>query len=350
MITAVIGAQYGSEGKGKVVQHMAKDYDIFVRVGGPNAGHVVYFYGWNGEFEDNPKRFVMRSVPCGWLNPHAKLVIGAGAVISLEVLEAELAELEKYDPIIRQRLYIDGNAMVITEDDTMAEQTAGIKKSIGSTGEGVGYARIRRITRDKSVKLARNFTQLKKHITDTQRMLYQYSAGTNILLEGTQGSALSLYHGDYPYCTSADTNVAQLLADCGIAPSKLDNVVLVVRSMPIRVGGHSGPLAHEVNFKKLKSRIGQKIEHTSVTKKVRRIGLFDMDKIAKAARLNKPTHLAFMFADYDDIQNENIENPSMLSPRTIRLVDNLKELTGAEPLFVSTGIHSMMRFDTHRDV
>jgi len=340
MITAVIGAQYGSEGKGKVVQHLASEYDIFVRVGGPNAGHVVYFNGFKDEFIMKPKKFTMRSIPCGWLNPHAKLVIGAGAVISIEVLMAELKELKKYDPIIEQRLYIDENAMVITEEHAKSEKE--LMDRIGSTGEGVGAARVDRLLRVG--KLAKDYKKLRPFLCDTRQMLYN-SKAFNILLEGTQGSELSLIHGEYPYCTSADTNVAQMLADIGIPAIALDKTIMVVRSFPIRVGGNSGPLNKEVDFNILRSRIGEKIEHTSVTKKVRRIGMLDIDKLVKAAQINAPTHIAFMFADYLDISNENKTKESELSDYTLRTVDAIAFAMKAEPMFISTGVHSMIRLN-----
>lgn len=338
MITAVIGAQYGSEGKGKVIQHLAHEYDIFVRVGGPNAGHVIYFDGFNGEFKDSPVRMVMRSVPCGWINPNSKLIIGAGAVISIEVLMNELKQLEKYDPIIKQRLYIDKNAMVITDEHSQSETQ--LKDRIGSTGEGVGAARVDRLLRIG--KLASDYKKLQPFLCDTREMLYN-SRGFNILLEGTQGSELSLIHAEYPYCTSADTNVSQLLSDVGLPPIALDNTILVVRSMPIRVGGNSGPLQHEVTFDQLNTRIGKKIEHTSVTKKVRRVGMLDMNKLIKASQINAPTHIAFMFADYVDIKNENATTLDELTPHTRRLISTIGDAMGAEVMFISTGIHTMIK-------
>ena len=340
MITAVIGGQYGSEGKGKVVQYLSPDYDIFVRVGGPNAGHVVYYNPLEktGKSSENGcVKFTMRSVPCGWINFNATLIIGAGAVLNIELLEEELTELSKYDPLIRKRLYIDNNAMII--NDIHIKEESKIMDTIGSTGQGVGNARIERIKR--TARLAKDYPELEPYLADTVQMLY-YNRGKNILLEGTQGSGLSMIHGEYPYTTSHDTNVSQLLADVGLPPSAIDNIIMVIRTYPIRVGGNSGPLHKEVSFDTLKSRIGPVTEYTSVTKKMRRIGMFDMNQIEKTARLNNPTHFALMFADYLDKDNYGVTEFENLSQDVLRLTKSIITATDAIPMFISTGPHTMV--------
>lgn len=331
MVTAVIGAQYGSEGKGKVIEHLAHEYDVFVRVGGPNAGHVIYY---NGE------RFTMRSVPCGWINMNAKLMIGAGAVINIDLLFEEIKKLEQYDPIIRKRLYIDKHAMVITNEHMDNEKE--MMSRIGSTGQGVGEARIERIRR--TAKLAKDYKILRPFIADVSKLLDLYK-GFNILLEGTQGTHLSLYHGQYPYVTSHDANVAQLLADVGIAPKNLNKVIVVIRAYPIRVGGKSGPMHREVSFPLLESRIGKQIERTSVTKKVRRIGMLDVEQLEKTRILNSPTHFALMFTDYIDPSVEGVTEFKDLTEEIKRYVHGMWRILDAKPLFISTGVNSMVKLD-----
>lgn len=329
MITAVIGAQYGSEGKGKVIEHLAQDYDVFVRVGGPNAGHVIYCHG---------ARFIMRSIPCGWINSNAKLVIGAGAVISIPVLMSELELLRSYDPQIEKRLYVDRNATVITEENVKAEQT--IATTIGSTGQGVGEARKSRI--DRSAKLAKDYPELAPFLADTVELLHMWRS-QNILLEGTQGTHLSITHGDYPFTTSHDTTVNQLCADVGIPAKHVDHVVAVIRTFPIRVGGNSGPLTRESNFYDLRERTAGNVEKTSVTKKERRIGYLDWEKLYKTKILNAPTHIAVMFMDYLYPDTTDIEKWADLPENAHRFVRSLEKFFGASALFVSTGVNTMLK-------
>lgn len=329
MITAVVGAQYGSEGKGKVIENLAHENDVFVRVGGPNAGHVIYYQG---------DRRIMRSVPCGWINPNAKLVIGAGAVISIPVLMNEIETLREYDPEIDKRIYVDKNATVITEEDVMAEQK--LAETIGSTTQGVGSARKRRI--DRNTKLAKDYAELKPYLADTVHLLWLWRH-LNILLEGTQGTHLSITHGDYPFTTSHDATVNQLCADVGIASRNVDRIIIPIRTFPIRVGGNSGPLSRESSFENLEHRAGGKVETTSVTKKVRRIGYLDWEKLHRTKILNAPTHLAVMFTDYYNPESTNVETWGKLPQDVKRLVVSLEKFFEAPAMFISTGVHTMIK-------
>lgn len=297
---AVIGGQYGSEGKGTIVAHIANEYRVHVRVGSPNAGHTFY---WNGE------KHVMQSVPCGWINPEALIVIGRGALINMDLLVAEIEHIKQYYPKFLGRLRIDSKAGILSR--RFHEQEGGIygemHKKIGSTGEGVGPARVARIMRDPE-----NFTffgdvakyyGLEEALAENTNSLIQYyqNCGDNILLEGSQGSGLSLLHGPWPFVTSIDTNAAQILAEIGLPPSALTDVMLVARTYPIRVAGNSGPLNREVTWQELSAKIGRNLEErTTVTKKVRRIGEWDQRLIENAITLNAPTEIALTFANYVD--------------------------------------------------
>lgn len=297
---AVIGAQFGSEGKGVTVASIANEYQMHVRVGSPNAGHTFY---WHNE------KHVMQSIPCGWTNPDATIVIGRGALINMNQLMKELAFIEVYFPNFRQRLFIDAKAGILDEKFHQQEGgTAGeMHKRIGSTGEGVGPARVARINRDPSNfyffdAIADNYgLGICVHENTPELIAMAQDKGDNVLLEGTQGSALSLLHSHWPYCTSIDTNAAQILAECGIAPSRLTNVVLVARTYPIRVAGNSGPMRNEISWDVISEKFGHPMEEkTTVTKKVRRIAEWDDDLIYQAILLNNPTSFAITFADYID--------------------------------------------------
>lgn len=300
-LTVVIGGQYGSEGKGAIVARIANDYDVHVRVGSPNAGHTIY---WNGE------KHVMQSIPCGWINPNALIMIGRGALLNMKQFMKELVHIMQYYPKFMERLIIDPEAGIL--DEKFHQQEGGTEgemhKRIGSTGEGVGPARVARINRDPNQfrqfkDVAQEYGLEKCMIVDTPTQLaILQDAGKNILIEGTQGSGLSLLHSYWPYCTSIDTNAAGIISEVGIAPSRVTDVLMVVRTYPIRVAGNSGPMMNEITWEELNNRMGKSIlpEKTTVTKKVRRIAEWDPLLFDRSCTLNEPTQIALTFADYVD--------------------------------------------------
>ena len=300
-LTVLVGGQYGSEGKGAIAAHVANEYNVHVRVGSPNAGHTIY---WNGE------KHVMQSIPCGWINPDARIVIGRGALLNMKQFMKELVHIMQYYPNFMERLFIDPEAGIL--DEKFHEQEGGIygemHQRIGSTGEGVGPARVARINRDKSVfhqfkDIAEEYGLTKCLCYNTPYQLAQWQdRGMNIMIEGTQGSALSLLHSHYPYCTSIDTNASGIISEVGIAPSRVTNVLMVCRTYPIRVAGNSGPMKNEITWDELNRRMGKKIvpEKTTVTKKVRRIAEWDDELFKQSCVLNAPTEIALTFADYID--------------------------------------------------
>jgi adenylosuccinate synthase len=251
----------------------------------------------------------MQSIPCGWINPDAKIVIGRGALLNMKQFMKELVHILTYYPDFMQRLYIDEAAGIL--DEKYHEEEGGthgeMHQKIGSTGEGVGVARIARIKRDGNFKLFRDVAEeygLEScMVTNTPSMLATLQdGGFNILIEGTQGSGLSLLHSHYPYCTSVDTNASGIIAEVGIAPSRVTDVLMVVRTYPIRVAGNSGYMKNEISWEELNKRMGVAIEpeHTTVTKKIRRIAEWDDELFRQSVILNAPTEIALTFADYID--------------------------------------------------
>ena len=203
LVDVLVGGQYGSEGKGNVAFYVASEYDVLVRVGGPNAGHKVPL----------PTPFTHRLLPSGTrANESAHLVIGPGATLDLRVLQAEIAQCS----VESGRLTIDPQAMIIQDQDVVAE--AALVSAIGSTGKGGGAAAARRITDRRPVNgrppvdLARDLPELRAYVRPAADVLdAAYRNSSRVLLEGTQGTALSLYHGHYPYVTSRDTTTAGCL-------------------------------------------------------------------------------------------------------------------------------------------
>lgn len=311
------------EGKGAIVSHLANDYDVHIRVGGPNAGHTIFYKG---------EKFKMQIVPCGWVNPKAVLIIGRGAIINIELLISEIKMLEKHFPRIRERIYIDRYAGVLSPDFVQEEgHTSGeLHQRIGSTGEGVGAARMARIQRDpsrfKRVCDVADDYGITDMLADTVSMINILNKdGYNVLLEGTQGCGLSLIHGPWPYVTSADTNAAQLAADVGISPRLVNKILLVARTFPIRVAGNSGPLYGELTWEEMSAKMGRPVvEHTTVTKKVRRIGSWDPVLMNQAVTINCPTSIAITFMDYFSPQDEGKTLESELSNTALRFIDYIE--------------------------
>lgn len=340
-VVALVGAQYGSEGKGLVAAAYANKFDVHVRTGGPNAGHTYYHNG---------TKYVARSIPCGWINPNAHLYIGPGAVVDLEVFAEELNVIQKVDPDIGSRITIDPRAVVISHAQRMAE--GGVHgqahKQIGSTGEGVGLARMSRINRDTLIvpssapfhcdRICNHHAylseELKVNIGDVSEELYnKITRGAKVLLEGTQGYGLSLTLGDWPYCTSADTNAAQLASDAGISPSFVKRTILVARTYPIRVWGNSGPLYGETTWEEL----GLQPEYTTVTKKVRRVGRWNSKLVAAAARVNSPAELFITFLDYMFPETAGATTELDISTRAMDWIYDVAVEVKASVIGVGTG-------------
>src|SRR3989338_7026846 len=264
-VTIVIGGQFGSEAKGKVISFLASEFDIAVRTGSPNAGHMVFK---DGEI------YRLQQIPATFVNQKCVLCIGAGALINPDILRKEVERTNT-----KERLFIDPQAGIIEEKHLLQEGE--LVQKIGSTGKGCGAALADRIWR-KDFKLAKDVLK-DFQIVDVAEMINQgIDEGKNLLIEGTQGFGLSLYHGIYPFVTSRDTNASNFLAEAGISPLLASEIILVIRTYPIRVAGNSGPLPNEITWKELSNRIGKEVEETTTVKKIRRVAEFDIEIVKKA--------------------------------------------------------------------
>jgi adenylosuccinate synthase len=341
LVDVIVGGQYGSEGKGNICAHIAKDYDALMRIGGPNAGHKVF----------HPKyKFVQLPSGTG-NNDDALILIGAGSTLNLAQVLMEIRDKK----LTKERLTIDGQAMVIDDQDMRDEDSL---EGIGSTRQGVGVASARKIlNRSKQiygpkVRLARDVEQLEEFVGDVRAVLDRlFRGGKKVLLEGTQGTLLSIHHGFYPHVTSRETSVAGCLADAGIAPSRVRKVIMVVRTYPIRVGhgkkdeqgkvGHSGWMGREIEFDVIAERSGLPLdqilntEKGSVSKKPRRVAEFDWGQIARAAALNGATEIAVTFADYLGAANAEATTKDGLNDDAKAFIGRLEAVTGAKVTFVS---------------
>jgi adenylosuccinate synthase len=332
-VDVLVGAQYGSEGKGNICAHIAKEYDVLMRVGGPNAGHKVA----------HPKYDYIQ-LPSGTLsNPKAKILIGAGATLSVRQVLKEIEDLE----LTEDRLSIDPQAIIIEDKDIYQEEgTLGV---IGSTKKGVGVATARKILgRDNKeyfgskVRLARDVAEFGKFIRDTKIELEKaYASDKMILLEGTQGTDLSLHHGEYPYVTSRETTASGCIADAGIAPTRVRKVIMVMRTYPIRVGGASGPMMSEIKLNDIAERSDisiddlKKIEVGTVSGRPRRIAEFDWEQARRAASINGVSDIALTFADYLGIENRKTQEFDQLNTTTRMFIEQVERVTNARVTLIS---------------
>ncbi|MHC1705768.1 MAG: adenylosuccinate synthetase [Tenuifilaceae bacterium] len=343
-VDVLVGGQFGSEGKGQIAAYIAPEYDCLVRVGGPNAGHKVY--------EDSGAD-TFHILPSGTRrSPNSIIVLGAATVIDLKVL---LEEIQKFD-IQPERLIVDENCTIISDKDKSLE--SGLDK-IGSTKQGVGAATannllVNRLNMDLSYK-AKNCAHLKSYIGSAHSIFEKlYSENKKILLEGTQGSLLSLHHGIYPFVTSRDTNVSGCISDAGISPKRIRKIIMVTRTYPIRVqnpkDGTSGPFSrnetdYEISFDELSKRSNLpletiiKIEKTSTTKKQRRIAEFNWALFREACELNSPTDIALTFSDYIDASNQKARRYDQLTTKTTKFIDEIERCAGIPVSLIATGFN-----------
>jgi len=344
IVDVLVGGQFGSEGKGQIAAYIAPEYDCLVRVGGPNAGHKV--------FEDlSPDTFHI--LPSGTRrSPNSKIVLGPATIISLDVL---LHEIQAFD-IQPDRLVIDSGCTIITEADIQLESEL---DKIGSTKQGVGAATSNNLFQNRLKGTfdhkAKNCSKLKQYIGSAREEFEKlYDNNSKILLEGTQGTLLSLQHGIYPYVTSRDTSASGCLSDAGISPRRVRKIIMVTRTYPIRVqnpkDGTSGPFSrsecdYEISYEELASKSNIPIEEllgtekTSTTHKQRRIANFNWAIFREACELNSPTDIALTFSDYINSENRKARRYDQLSKETTKLIDEIERCAGVPVSLISTNFN-----------
>lgn len=352
-LTLVYGGQYGSEGKGQLTARLitSKQANLSdrpiaaVRVGGPNAGHTAI--AADGEM------IKAQSIPIPmFISRRVTGFIGPAGVILMDILQDEIKRLEQIWEGNPPILFIDTNASVIT-DEQMAREVE-MKGTIGSTGEGVGAA-----TADKVMRKAPLFAdwwnnggsaQLPDWIVmdDVPRLLANYNG--DVLIEGTQGYHLSLNTGrGYPYLTSRDCGPEAIMGQIGINPRQFEmtNIICVLRTFPIRVGGNSGNLPNEIDWETLKEETNgyiQTPERTTVTKKIRRIGRWSDADVYRTISETNPHQVALTFLDYVFPEVANTERWEDLPIHVIEWLDKKQKKIGAPIRWVSTGFGQQYTF------
>ncbi|MCM1214960.1 MAG: adenylosuccinate synthetase [Lachnospiraceae bacterium] len=312
----VVGGQLGSEAKGKVTDYM---YELnqavaTVRVGGPNSGHTAY--------TKSGEKVVTRCLPVTAWRKDSVSIIAPGSYIDISVL---FDEIRKFN-MTPDNLFIDKHAVVLRPNADEEEIGKGLRETIASTCTGTGQGVLQRVSRSAKTIFAQNVLDLHSYVCDTREIIdSMLRCGHNVIVEGTQGYGLSNLHtDDYPYCTSRDTTAAGFLAEIGFSPFDVSRVVLCLRTFPIRVGGNSGPMYKEVDWDFVTKHAESSkplIEHTTVTNRVRRVGLFDVDMVRKAIRANKPTDIVMNFCDYLDAACYGKAKLTIIADTRLRVIE-----------------------------
>lgn len=318
-VDVIVDLQYGSTGKGLLVGYLAENgpYDAVVTGWAPNAGHTY--------IDKSGRKYIHTHLANGIVGPAVrKVFLGPGSLINPQQL---LDEIEQCRDIIEAkdiRIFIHPHAAIVTERHI--EEEAGPMTKIGSTKKGVGAAMCQRIRRNPDdLNVASNFVDvLGPYVVTTEQYRRELKDSEYVLVEGAQGYGLSMYHGFYPYTTSRDVSLWQILADSGIqAADVLDKYKVckvralgTCRTYPIRVAnrfdtegtqvGYSGPCyddQEEISFED----IGQKTELTTVTKLPRRIFTFSGKQIEEAIRHNGVYEVFLNFVNYVQTETELLD-------------------------------------------
>ena len=368
MNLAVLGAQWGDEGKGKIVDLLTPHFSIVARYqGGHNAGHTVFVNG---------KKFILRLIPSGILHAGITCVIGNGVVVDPQALFSEVDELTNHGVDVDGRIVVSDKAHLILQYhrdlDLLSEARRGERK-IGTTSRGIGPAYEDKIARrgirvgdladpkalEQTVRdnvTARNrlvqdstmdwrpvFDQLLRHaerlkpwVRDVSLLLSEaMRGGRRILFEGAQGTLLDIDHGTYPYVTSSNASIGGVCTGLGIGPRAIGGVLGVVKAYTTRVG--EGPLPTE-----LSGDMGNRLresgnEYGAVTGRPRRCGWFDAVVARYGARINGLDALALTKLDVlDGLDPIDICTSYKCGGRTLtEFPSDVSQLAACEPVYES---------------
>ncbi len=334
----VVGAQWGDEGKGKVVDYLSSSFDWIARyAGGHNAGHTVIFDG---------HRFILQLIPSGILRPGKRVIIGPGCVVDPAALLAEVDNLAKTGLDVTGRLFLSNRAQVIfpyhRQLDKASEAARGESK-IGTTARGIGPAyedkasrrgirvcdlmnhdvflrKIEQVIREKDAIARAAFGQpleigrlvddylamaerLRPFVADsTEQANGALSRGESVLLEGAQGTMLDLDHGTYPFVTSSSATSGGACTGMGVPPTRITGVVGVTKAYTTRVG--SGPFPTEMPDLEAKEVRDRGKEYGAVTGRPRRCGWLDLVVLRYAVMINGISSLVVTKLDVFDTQTE----------------------------------------------
>lgn len=333
-VTIIVGGFWGDEGKGKIISYIAysEDHAIIARGGvGTNAGHTVVFEG---------KQYGLRMIPSGFTSKKSRLLIGAGVLADPEIFLKEIKETGCSD-----RIGLDFHTGIIESKHKEADKKdKHLSEKLGTTGTGCGPAnedRARRV-----LKLAKDVHELQPYLTDVSKEINEaIDSGKNVVIEGTQGTMLSLFHGTYPFVTSKDVSASQFCSDVGIGPTKVDEVIIVFKAFMTRVG--EGPMPGTLSDKEMQLRGWT--EHGTVTGRERRSAPIDFDVARKAIRLNGATQIALTKLDVIFPEIAGANTADSLPPKALEFIANVEKETGIPVTFVGTGPEAEALIDLRKE-
>ncbi len=329
MRTILVGGQYGDEGKGKIISHIAlnDDPEVIARGGvGPNAGHTVVHGG---------RTYPLRMIPCGFVNEKARLLIGAGVFVNPEVF---LKEVDMIDG--KSRCGVDLRAGVILPEHIERDSKSATSAQIGTTKTGCGPAVADRVNR--IAKRACDIPELKPYLTDVAK---EVNKAKNVLVEGTQAFMLSNMYGTYPYVTSKDVSASTIAADVGLGPTRIDEVIMVIKAYTTRVG--AGPLENELSIEEAKKRNMQ--EYGTVSGRPRRTSPeLHFEDLKTAAMINGATQIAVTKVDIRFPGNEGVREYSKLTNEARSFIEEIEKKLDVPVTLIGTGPDSLDIIDRRK--
>lgn len=361
-VTVVLDSQAGSCGKGKFVGYLAKRDNIDVAINNfmSNAGHTYV----DGEYG----KVMTQHLPTSIVNPNTNLYIGPGAAITPSILFNEI--LQYADILNGRTIKVHPRAMVIKSEH--AEREKELIRS-GSTFKGCGVAQADKIMRVPGIQLFGDYFKYEDwsagttlghgdiefichtiEIEDSMESINNMiDCGSSVMIEGSQGCDLDINYGlGYPHTTSRQCHAGQLMADCGISPRLVSDIIMIMRPYPIRIsnstnigieissGDYDG--AKEITWDIVKERCGapadvQLGEMTTVTKKMRRVFEMNWDRLQYVTALNRPTQIALNFAQYIDWGAYGCKKWSNLPDKVKDFIAKVEDVTNTKVTLIGTG-------------
>lgn len=339
-VAIIVGGQYGLEGKGKVARWlgMTRGCDYAVKVGGPNSGNKVIEDGESKEYR------MLSSARNS--DDTTVYVFPSGSYIDIDLLTKEIKERN----LTKDRVIIDPYACVIDKFNILNERAEGsfdLMVTIGSTGSGTGSCIIDRVSRSIENKkmFAKDYSELSEFIKDTKTLLGEaVDQDKSIIIEGSQGYGLSLLHSEeWPYVTSRDTTAAGILSEVGLSPLDVDDIILVIRSYPVRIG--VGPMKNETTWDEISNKNGifeRLREYSMITNGICRVAEFDPELVRKAIMSNNPTMIVLNHVDYYDISTQGKEE---LSDKQVEKISDIENSLDVRIDFIGNGPDTIIDYE-----
>jgi adenylosuccinate synthase len=266
-------------------------------------------------------------LPSGFLNKNAKVMIGPGVVVNPDVF---FKEIQEYG--VSGRAFLDKHCGIIEQNHLEQDSKGRLKEKIGSTGSGTGPANAERAMR--TLKMANEIESLSSYVVDVPGEINAALKNQkNVLVEGTQGTHLSLWHGTYPFVTSKDVTASGICADVGLGPKNVDEVMVVFKAYLTRVG--TGPMNNELSAEETEQKGWA--EFGTVTGRPRRAAEFDFELAQRAIMLSSATQLAITKLDVRFPECAGVKSFSDLSDEAKSFIKNIEDKLQVRVMLIGTG-------------